>query len=219
MKDKESSFRNLYKKMDATSKTRFNASRRLKLHSKFSAYIIVFISLGLILVTLMQAYSLGSNINNKIVGLFQAFSSIAVLVYSLLIDRNNYSSTSEKMYSCAAQLGELKQEVRPYLDEKSHNEQKYLEFKNKYHQLLKLYETHSNNDFRGDYYRAKLEMPEDYEIKGFDWWVIYFKILLAYILDFMSYFMVISALLSVLYWISFGEPFSFASNPTQEISG
>ncbi|MBF4238179.1 SLATT domain-containing protein, partial [Vibrio anguillarum] len=113
MKDKESSFRNLYKKMDSTSKTRFNASRRLKLHSKFSAYIIVFISLGLILVTLMQAYSLGSNINNKIVGLFQAFSSIAVLVYSLLIDRNNYSSTSEKMYSCAAQLGELKQEVRP----------------------------------------------------------------------------------------------------------
>ncbi|MBF4246785.1 SLATT domain-containing protein, partial [Vibrio anguillarum] len=163
MKDKESSFRNLYKKMDSTSKTRFNASRRLKLHSKFSAYIIVFISLGLILVTLMQAYSLGGNINNKIVGLFQAFSSIAVLVYSLLIDRNNYSSTSEKMYSCAAQLGELKQEVRPYLDEQSHNEQKYLEFKNKYHQLLKLYETHSNNDFRGDYYRAKLEMPEDYD--------------------------------------------------------
>ncbi|EMK6649099.1 SLATT domain-containing protein, partial [Vibrio cholerae] len=162
MKDKESSFRNLYKKMDSTSKTRFNASRRLKLHSKFSSYIIVFISLGLILVTLMQAYSLGSNINNKIVGLFQAFSSIAVLVYSLLIDRNNYSSTSEKMYSCAAQLGELKQEVRPYLEDKSHNEGKYLEFKNKYHQILKLYETHSNNDFRGDYYRAKLEMPEDY---------------------------------------------------------
>ncbi|TOB81876.1 hypothetical protein CGJ96_24945, partial [Vibrio parahaemolyticus] len=69
--------------------------------------------------------------------------SIAVLVYSLLIDRNNYSSTSEKMYSCAAQLGELKQEVRPYLEDKSHNKEKYLEFKNKYHQLLKLYETHS----------------------------------------------------------------------------
>ncbi|HDY8183053.1 TPA: SLATT domain-containing protein [Vibrio vulnificus] len=215
MKDKESSFRNLYKKMDSTSKTRFNASRRLKLHSKFSAYIIVFISLGLILVTLMQAYSLGSNINNKIVGLFQAFSSIAVLVYSLLIDRNNYSSTSEKMYSCAAQLGELKQEVRPYLEDKSHNEEKYLEFKNKYHQLLKLYETHSNNDFRGDYYRAKLEMPEDYEITGFDWWVINLKIFVLHVLNFMSYFVVISALLGVLYWITFGEPFSIASNPVQ----
>ncbi|WP_268842060.1 SLATT domain-containing protein, partial [Vibrio anguillarum] len=151
---------------------------------------------------------MGSNINNKIVGLFQAFSSIAVLVYSLLIDRNNYSSTSEKMYSCAAQLGELKQEVRPYLDEQSHNEQKYLEFKNKYHQLLKLYETHSNNDFRGDYYRAKLEMPEDYEIKGFDWCVIYLKIFVSHVLNFMSYFIVISALLGVLYWITFGEPFS-----------
>lgn len=185
----------------------------------FSTYIIVFISLGLILVTLMQAYSLGSNINNKIVGLFQAFSSIAVLVYSLLIDRNDYSSTSEKMYSCAAQLGELKQEVRPYLAEEEHDEDRYLEFKGKYHQLLKLYETHSNNDFRGDYYRAKLEMPEDYEIKGLDWLSMHFKIIVSHILDFISYFVVISALLSVLYWITFGEPFSIAANHAPSSSG
>ncbi|WP_272165651.1 SLATT domain-containing protein [Vibrio diabolicus] len=219
MEERESSFQNLYKKMDATSKTRFNASRRLKLHSMFSTYIIVFISLGLILVTLMQAYSLGSNINNKIVGLFQAFSSIAVLVYSLLIDRNDYSSTSEKMYSCAAQLGELKQEVRPYLAEEEHDEDRYLEFKDKYHQLLKLYETHSNNDFRGDYYRAKLEMPEDYEIKGLDWLSMHFKIIVSHILDFISYFVVISVLLSVLYWITFGEPFSIAANHAPSSSG
>lgn len=119
------------------------------------------------------------------------------------------------MYSCAAQLGELKQEVRPYLEDKSHNEEKYLEFKNKYHQLLKLYETHSNNDFRGDYYRAKLEMPEDYEITGFDWWVMNLKILVLHVLNFMSYFVVMSALLGVLYWITFGEPFSIASNHVQ----
>lgn len=199
--------------MDATSKTRFNASRRLKLHSKFSAYIIVFISLGLILVTLMQAYSLGSNINNKIVGLFQAFSSIAVLVYSLLIDRNNYSSTSEKMYSCAAQLGELKQEVRPFLEKELHDPDRYLEFKNKYHQLLRLYETHSNNDFRGDYYLAKLDMPEDYQITGFDWLVMNLKIIVLHVLNFMSYFVVISSLLGVLYWITFGGPFTIVSNP------
>lgn len=208
----ESDFRNLYKKMDATSKTRFNASKRLRLHSQFSVYIIVFISLGLILVTLMQAYSLGSNINNKIVGLFQAFSSIAVLVYSLLIDRNNYSSISEKMYSCAAQLGELKQEIRPYVTNNVSDNEKYIHFKDKYHQLLKLYETHSNNDFRGDYYRAKLEMPEDYVMSEPERRKIERKIFISYSLNFMSYILVVVALLGVLYWITFGGPFTIVSN-------
>ncbi|OCH24728.1 hypothetical protein A6E03_19155 [Aliivibrio sp. 1S128] len=200
--------------MDATSKTRFNASRRLKLHSKLSAYIIVIISLGLILVTLMQAYSLGNNINNKLVGLFQAFSSIAVLVYSLLIDRNDYSSISEKMYSCASQLGELKQEVHPFLqkENKVHNDEKYKKFKDEYHQILKLFENHSNNDFRGDYYRAKLDMPENYDIKGKEWFCIHSKIIITHILDFLSYFVVIFALLAVIYWICFGTPIVLTPN-------
>ncbi|WP_129504037.1 SLATT domain-containing protein [Aeromonas veronii] len=215
----ESSFQNLYKKMDATSKTRFNASGRLKLHSKCSTYIIVYISLSLILVTLMQAYSLGSNIGNKAVGLFQAFSSIAVLVYSLLIDRNNYLSRSEKLYSCAAELGELKQEVRPYLDETEHNAEMYMEFKGKYHKLLKFYETHSNNDFSGDYYRAKLEMPENYNIEGREWWAIKWKIYTLHIIDFIPYFIVACLLCSVLYWITFGEPLSIPLNQAKPTVG
>ena len=46
------SFKNLYKKMDATSKTRFHASRRLRLHAKLSTYTVVILSLVLILVSL-----------------------------------------------------------------------------------------------------------------------------------------------------------------------
>lgn len=102
---KEESFNNLYKKVDATSKTRFHASRRLKLHA---TYTVVLISIGLILLSLMQAYELGNNIQSKLVGLIQVFSAVAVLVYSLIIDKNDYSSLSEKMYSCASKLGELK---------------------------------------------------------------------------------------------------------------
>ena len=59
------SFKNLYKKMDATSKTRFHAARRLKLHAKLSTYTVVVLSLVLILVSLMQAYDLGINIKKK----------------------------------------------------------------------------------------------------------------------------------------------------------
>ena len=199
---KEESFKNLYKKIDATSKTRFHASRRLRLHSKFSTYTVVLISLGLILISLMQAYSLGKNINNDLVALIQMFSTIAVLVYSLLIDKNDYSNLSEKMYSCASKLGELKQKIHPYLDQE-HDQKAYDEFRESYHQILKLFETHSNNDFRGDYTRAKLEMPENYTISGTDWWYAKAHVYWTHLLDFSSYILVISTLLLVLYWVWF----------------
>lgn len=200
---KEASFNNLYKKIDSTSKTRFHSSRRLKQHSKWSTYIVVLISLGLILISLMQAYGLGNNIKSSLVGLIQAFSAIAVLVYSLLIDKNDYSSLSEKMYSCAAQLGELKQKVYPHLDNKF-DEKIYIEYRDEYNSILKLFETHSMNDFRGDYFRAKLEMPENYVIRGVDWWNLKLKIYFAYSINFVSYPTVFFILSWVLYWLWFG---------------
>ncbi len=135
---KEDSFENLYKKIDATSKTRFHASRRLKLHSKLSTHTVVIISLGLILISLLQAYDLGSNIDSKVVALVQVFSAIAVLVYSLLIERNDYSNLSEKMYSCAAKLGELKQRVYPHLGQQFKKDV-YDDLREDYHSILKLF--------------------------------------------------------------------------------
>jgi hypothetical protein len=151
----------------------------------------------------MQAYELGNNIQSKLVGLIQVFSAVAVLVYSLLIDKNDYSSLSEKMYSCASKLGELKQRIHPDLN-KEHNQEAYEKFLGEYHGILKLFETHSNNDFRGDYTRAKLEMPENYTIKGIDWCMAKLHVYWAYTLDFMSYVFVIGILGWVLCWVWFG---------------
>jgi hypothetical protein len=199
----EGNFKNLYKKMDATSKTRFHSSRRLKIHAKWATLTVVIISLGLILISLMQAYSLGNNIKSNLVGLMQVFSSVTVLVYSLLIDKNDYSSLSEKMYSCASQLGELKQQIRPHL-EIEYDESNYHKFRDEYHQILKLFETHSNNDFRGDYYRAKLEMPESYEITGMDCVTLKSKVIFVYLLNFISYPLVIGSLAWMVCWLWFG---------------
>ncbi|WP_102505346.1 SLATT domain-containing protein [Salinivibrio kushneri] len=201
---KEDSFENLYKKIDATSKTRFHASRRLKLHSKLSTHTVVIISLGLILISLLQAYDLGNNIDSKLVALVQVFSAIAVLVYSLLIERNDYSNLSEKMYSCAAKLGELKQRVYPHLGQQF-KQDTYDELRKDYHSILKLFETHSNSDFRADYFRAKLEMPENYKIEGLEWRRTKIYIALSHILAFSSYAVVIVAIIAVLSWIWFGS--------------
>ena len=202
---KEESFNNLYKKVDATSKTRFHASRRLRLHGKSSTYIVVLISLALILVSLMQAYNLGNHITSDLVALIQVFAAIAVLVYSLLIDKNDYSNLSEKMYSCASQLGELKQKIHPHLDTGSHDEELYNKYRDEYHGILKLYETHSNNDFRGDYSRAKLEMPENYKLQGLSWLLSKSHVYWSHLIDFSSYFLVIGILGWVIYWLWFGD--------------
>ena len=204
--NKEESFENLYKKIDATSKTRFHAARRLRLHSKFSTYTVVIISLGLILIALLQAFDLGNNIQSKLVGLIQVFAAVAVLVYSLLIDKNDYSNFHEKMYSCASRLGELKQKVHPCLGAEIHDNTRYDELLDDYHEILKLYETHTNNDFRGDYFRAKLEMPENYPIKAMEWVRIKSLVIVLYIIDFISYPIVLGVLGFVIYWVLFGAP-------------
>jgi hypothetical protein len=205
------SFKNLYKKMDATSKTRFHASRRLKLHAKLSTYTVVCLSLVLILVSLMQAYDLGVNIQKKEVVLLQVFASIAVLVYSLLIEKNDFSSRSEKMYSCASKLGELKQKAHPYKNDQEFNQAAYGECWKEYHDVLKLYETHSSNDFRGDYLRAKLEMPEDYPLNGWRRLLGTSKVWFLYSVNFVTYPIVALVLMTALYWIWFG--FAPASVP------
>jgi hypothetical protein len=199
---KETDFENLYKKIDATSKTRFHSSRRLRLHTKFSTATIVFISLVLILTSLMQAYDLGINIKSKYLALIQVFSSITVLVYSLLIDKNDYSSLSEKMYSCASRLGELKQKIYPHID--NGTAPQYEEFKAQYHEILKLYETAAINDFRADYVRAQLDMPENYNfglpIKTY----LHIKIFFMYLLNYIQYLFVLSVFSWLLYWLWLG---------------
>lgn len=203
---KEDSFDNLYKKIDSTSKTRFNASERLRRHSKWSTYTVVIISLVLILISLMQAYGLGKNINNDLVTLIQIFSTIAVLVYSLLIDRNDYSNLAEKMYSCATQLGELKQKIYPYLNQ-PHDQDAYDLFRDSYYSILKLFETHSKNYSSSDHIRARLVMPENYNINGLKWWYSKFDIYSTLLLEFLSYILVIATLVLVLYWVWFGWSF------------
>ncbi|MNM49090.1 hypothetical protein D3C81_600900 [compost metagenome] len=198
------SFKNLYKKMDATSKTRFHASRRLRLHAKLSTYTVVILSLVLILVSLMQAYDLGANIKRKEVVLLQVFASIAVLVYSLLIEKNDFSNRSEKMYSCASKLGELKQEAHPNKTATDFDQKKYDECWKGYHDVLKLYETHSNNDFRGDYLRAKLEMREDYVMDRLERVTMSAKVWGSYALNFVTYPMVAAVLILALYWVWVG---------------
>lgn len=203
------SLKNLYKKIDATSKTRFTTSRRLNLHAKLSTYSIVLLSLLLILISLMQAYKIGDNISNDRVALIQIFSSVMILVYSLLIDKNDYSKVSEKMYSCASKLGKLKQKLYPYLDfdgntpdfSSINKDELYENLKKEYHEILDLYETHSVNDFKSDYKIAKLEMCDNFPIKWWEHISFRLEIVLMYLINFSAYLLILSSVVYLFFWI------------------
>ena len=194
--------RKLYKKMDATSKTRFHYSRRMKLHANLSTWTIVYISLVLILTSLLQAYGLGVNTTSKYLSLIQVFSSITVLVYSLIINNNDYSSLSEKMYSCASRINQLKMEADPYVE--TDEIKNYSEISKKYQSILDLYETVSIQDFRADYWRAKLEMPEDYVFTNPQKAKIIFKIWMVYSLNFIQYPLIFITYAIVVKWLWLG---------------
>mgnify|MGYP005992351423 CR=1 FL=1 len=111
------------------------------------------------------------------------------------------------MYSSASKIGEIRQELHPYLKEEFDLD-KYEEFKNKYHDILKLYETHSINDFRGDYLRAKLETPKYYKYSILEKILNITKVSFLYFLNFLSYFLVIGFLCYILYFLTFAEKVS-----------
>lgn len=204
---------NLYKRMDTTSKTRFAASRRLNWHSKLSTYSIVGISMFLIFISLMQAYQIGSNINDKKILLIQVFSSIIVLVYSLIIEKNDYSNLSDKLYSCASKIGKLKQEIFPYVVFKSKDEHKeitydktellkiYNEYTKKYYEILDLYETHSKNDFRADYKIAKLQMSDNFPLSNCERKGYIYSIGIQYIINFITYILIVISFVIFFYWV------------------
>ena len=187
--DSPTSYQTLYKKIDATSKTRFQASRRLIKHSKFSTLTIVLLSLGLILQALMDGYSISSAVNKNFSNLVQVFSSIAVLVYSLLIAKNDYLGRAEKLYSCASALGELKLQVHTEVERNKHED--YLKASEKYQTVLDQFEAHAVDNFQNDYTFAKLTMPEFYPMNLIERGFLNIKYRLLYVLEFVPYIVVV----------------------------
>ncbi len=188
-KDKLTSFETLYKKIDATSKTRFQASRRMIKHNKYSTLTIVILSLGLILQALMDGYSISSVGDRNFSSMVQVFSSIAVLVYSLLIAKNDYSGRAEKLYSCASALGELKLNVHPKVEKNESKE--YEDSWASYQKILDQYEAHAVDNFPTDYITAKLEMPEFYPMSWYKRILLNIKYRANYFLEYSQYLIIV----------------------------
>ena len=159
------SFKELHRKVDKVSRLRYNAADRLKRHQQFSQWITTLLSVILIIVPLLQALKVKTNVSDQFLNAIQVFLAVLILAYSLLLGIENYSSRSEKMHTCGLELSSLAREIYPYLEieneallgillyrlsrkpRRTENDSfLYKRFSEKYQSILEKYENHSQID-------------------------------------------------------------------------
>ncbi|MNJ37125.1 hypothetical protein D3C77_319330 [compost metagenome] len=154
----------LLNSMRITARCRFNASVRLKRQSNFSFFTTTVLSLGLILIPLVQNSDIQLAFPPRVLNMLQIFIAVAVLVYSVINSTARYDIRSQALNECGDKIKELIRSLRTDIkNSKNSNAQITLE---KYHNLYNAISTDSENHTRVDYTLAALEMKDDYCITG-----------------------------------------------------
>lgn len=147
----------------ATAKCKFNASLRLKRNSKFSFFTTTLLSLGLILIPLLQNSKVKLELSDQVLNMMQIFLAVAILVYSIVMSKSGLDVRAEKLNECGDHLKDLSRKL-----DRAINEGKLDEI-DKYNERYSDITTDTEGHSRLDYLCAKLDMPNDYTIRGVKW--------------------------------------------------
>ncbi|WP_428944285.1 SLATT domain-containing protein [Pantoea sp. FN060301] len=149
----------LLNSMRVTSKCRYNAAVRLKLQSQFSFFSTTVLSLGLILIPLLQNSDIKLYFSPKILNMLQIFLAVAILVYSVIIGTARYELRSEALNKCGDDIKDLIRKLRREVAEAKRSGAS-VELK-KYNNQYDYVSTKSENHSRVDFILASLEMRFD----------------------------------------------------------
>ena len=140
-------------KMWTTRGCRYNADRRLKKKSTLSLATISFLSIYVLVLSLIPFFSLFnlSTNNREYISFFSVVLSIFILVLSLLEASKEYSIKAERLYSCANSINCLMGDLKLALSTIDDNDRLEIEIKrihDEYHRLINCYkENHESVDF------------------------------------------------------------------------
>jgi|GEM_PF-6245456 len=142
-----------------TARARFNAANRLEFYSAVSFITNLFMSLGLILIPLLQLANMHTLLPQNFINAILIFLAITVLVYSLVSHAEKYEVRAQKLTECGNSMKDLIREIRA----KRGNQSFDLDHYNiKYGGIIKDSENHN----RFDYTRAKIESKNMFHITG-----------------------------------------------------
>lgn len=159
--------------INVTTKTRYNASVRLLRQSTISFLTSTILSLGLILIPLLQSSDIHIAYSLRTTNMIQVFLAVAVLVYTIVSSKANYNVRAEKLNICGDKLKELGRD----LDEKIRNSMQidYHVYHDKYNDITRDSENHIRNDYR----YTRLQMHRHFNIVGMKRLSLYFIYLLT----------------------------------------
>jgi hypothetical protein len=155
----------LYRSFHITSKCRYNASIRLNRIGSFSFLTATLLSLGLILIPLIQLSDMPLAYPEQVLGILQVFFAVAVLTYSVINSTAHYETRAKSLNECGDSIKDLSRKLRSAsfqagtqgteLDLQPINE------------MCSRISTASENHSRTDYCLAMLQASELYHVTGF----------------------------------------------------
>ncbi|WLH04853.1 SLATT domain-containing protein [Pseudomonas lurida] len=156
-------FEKLHMSMRTTVKCRFAAADRLKNYARFSFFTTTILSLGLILIPLIQNSQVALSVAPSVLNMMQIFLAVAVLVFSVVIGTAKYELRSELLTECGNRLKELIREMNRLKGTPEGSAPAELERLEKEYSRIT---TDVENHARVDYRRTWLDMRNDYFITG-----------------------------------------------------
>lgn len=150
--------------MRVTSKCRYNASVRLRRQSQFSFATTTVLSLGLILIPLLQNSDIKLSFPDKVLNMLQVFLAVSVLVYSVIIATARYETRSEALNDCGDKIKDLIRSLRQEVADSAQSGTKVnlAHYNQRYGEVS----TDAENHARVDFVLASLEMSSDYCYTG-----------------------------------------------------
>ncbi|WP_226456143.1 MULTISPECIES: SLATT domain-containing protein [Pseudomonas] len=156
-------FDKLHMSMRTTVKCRFAAADRLKNYARFSFFTTTVLSLGLILIPLIQNSQVTLSVAPSVLNMMQIFLAVAVLVFSVVIGTAKYELRSELLTECGNRLKELIREMNRFKGTAEGNDPAELErLEREYSRITTDVENHARVDYR----RTWLDMRNDYFLTG-----------------------------------------------------
>ncbi|MCE1007165.1 SLATT domain-containing protein [Pseudomonas monteilii] len=162
-KEATTAFAKLHMSMRTTVKCRFAAADRLKNYARFSFFTTTVLSLGLILIPLIQNSQVKLSVAPSVLNMMQIFLAVAVLVFSVVIGTAKYELRAELLTECGNRLKELIREMNRLKGKPEENDPKELERLEKEYSRIT---TDVENHARVDYRRTWLDMRNDYFLTG-----------------------------------------------------
>ena len=141
MNFEENRFLSIFDRVNKTSHNRYISSRRLLAHHHWSYATIALLSLALIFLSLSTSTQTAGNVSPAGAVLI----SIAILVYSVILNLRDFSLRADKHHRCGLELSTLKQKIYPYVKVDGGDEL-YSLFIADYETILSRYENHDPVD-------------------------------------------------------------------------